>query len=105
MIKKPPKGKRRDIAREALLADVFSAGSNAITTDGKIVNIDATDNRVAGINKIVKNFEEAINRIKNIAAPANAKRLKEKYGLNIPCAETGDVLIVNQKNMQHTLRY
>ena len=40
---------------------------------------------VIGVNKIAKDFEEAISRIKNVACPANAKRL----GLNTPCAKTG----------------
>jgi hypothetical protein len=30
------------------LADVFLSGSNALTMDGKIVNVDASGNRVAG---------------------------------------------------------
>lgn len=44
-----PKEERRNIARKALLADVFLSSSNAITMDGKIVNVDATGNRVVGM--------------------------------------------------------
>jgi len=89
---------KRAIQRSAMTADVFLSGSNAITLDGKIVNIDGVGNRVsalsfgpqktivvAGINKIVENTDDALNRIKNIAAPINAKR----YGLDTPCVKTG----------------
>lgn len=86
------------IRREALMTDVFLASTNALTIDGVIVNTDGIGNRVAGmifgpkhvilvagINKIVKDVEEAIWRIKNIATPMNAHRL----GLNTPCAKVG----------------
>ena len=86
------------IRREELTSDVFLASANAITLDGKIVNMDGTGNRVAamaygpkkvilvaGINKIVKDVESAIWRVKNVAAPMNAKRLKRQ----VPCVESG----------------
>jgi len=90
--------------RQALLADVFLTGSNAITLDGKIVNIDARGNRVAGIifgpkkviiaagaNKIVPNLERALERIKNVAAPTNAERhfLAHRLEKELPCAQLG----------------
>jgi L-lactate utilization protein LutB len=81
-----------------LTCDLFLSSANAITEKGQIVNTDAIGNRVcamvfgpkkilivAGINKIVKNLEEAMKHIKRIAAPLNAKRLN----LNTPCAKTG----------------
>ena len=84
--------------RQILTADVFLCSSNAVTEDGKLYNIDGTGNRVAamtfgprkvilvcGINKIVKNIEEAHRRAQEWAAPMNAKRL----ALKTPCAETG----------------
>lgn len=86
------------IRREALMTDVFLASTNALTIDGVIVNTDGIGNRVAGmifgpkhvilvagINKIVKDVDEAIWRIKNISTPMNAHRL----GLNTPCAKVG----------------
>ena len=86
------------IRRKELLADVFLASANAITLDGKIVSMDGTGNRVAamafgpkmvilvaGVNKVVKDLEDAIWRIKNVAAPMNAKRLKR----DVPCVEDG----------------
>jgi hypothetical protein len=86
------------IRRRAMNADVYMCSSNAITMDGRLVNIDGTGNRVAsmvfgpkkvlivaGINKITDNLDAALQRIKNVACPLNARRL----GLNTPCARTG----------------
>lgn len=86
------------IRREELLTDVFLASANAITLDGKIVNVDGVGNRVAamafgpkkviliaGINKVVKDVESAIWRVKNVVAPMNAKRLNRR----VPCVEGG----------------
>jgi len=98
-----PREERRSIARKALSADVFLSGSNAITMDGKIVNVDATGNRVGGmvfgpkksiivvgVNKIVEDLDEAFERIKNVAAPLNAKRIREERGWELlPCVKVG----------------
>ena len=83
--------------REAMLTDLFFTGTNAVTESGMLVNLDMIGNRVGGIifgpkfvvivvgrNKIVSNLEEAMNRIKNIAAPANAIR----HAKNTPCTKT-----------------
>jgi hypothetical protein len=85
--------------REMLLADVYLSSSNAVTEEGQLYNIDATGNRVGammfgpkkvilvcGVNKIVKDIEEAQRRVQEWVAPMNAKRL----GLKTPCAETGE---------------
>lgn len=84
----------RLLKKRALTADWYITGSNAISVDGKIVNVDHSGNRVAsmtfgpdkviivvGKNKIVDTLEEAIHRVKNIASPLNAKRA----GYNPPC--------------------
>lgn len=106
------KEQRRDIARKALLSDVFLSGSNAITMDGKIVNVDASGNRVAGlifgpkkaivvvgINKVVENLDKALERIRNIAAPLNAKRIRgERRWELLPCVETGRCVDCNAEN-------
>lgn len=83
--------------RRALLVDLFITGTNAVTETGKLVNLDMTGNRVAAINfgprnviilvgrnKVVPDLEDAMLRIKNYAAPANAMRLDKKT----PCAKT-----------------
>ncbi len=88
----------KEIFRKSFFSDVYFTSSNAITENGELYNVDGTGNRVAamlygpdkviviaGVNKIVKNVDEAINRNKEIAAPANAKRI----GTKTPCASTG----------------
>ena len=73
--------------RQALHADLFLTGTNALTRQGQLVNIDMVGNRVAGLtfgpehvalfigtNKIVENIEQAMERIRTVAAPLNAIR-------------------------------
>ncbi len=80
-------------------ADVYISSVNGISEAGEIVNIDNTGNRVAaisygpkkvylvvGVNKIEPDFEKAIYRARNVAAPLNAKRLNRKT----PCAIQAD---------------
>jgi len=87
-----------DIRRKQLTCDVFLTSSNAITKDGRLVNTDATGNRVAamifgpkkvivlaGVNKIVGSLEAAQERIRATAAPQNNKRLNRPN----PCVQTG----------------
>jgi len=92
---------REDIEKirvEHLICDLFISSANAITEKGEIVNIDGIGNRInsltfgpkkiiiiAGYNKIVPDIPAALERIKRIAAPMNAKRLN----LPLPCVETG----------------
>lgn len=77
--------------REVFSADVYLTSSNAVTENGELYNVDGHSNRVAaiafgpkkvifvvGINKIVENLDAAIRRVKQIAAPRNAKRLSCK---------------------------
>lgn len=87
-----------EIRRRQLTADFFLASVNALTADGRLVNIDATGNRVAamsfgpghviaiaGANKIARDLDEALWRVRNIASPQNSRRL----GLKTPCAVSG----------------
>ena len=82
------------IRKGHLTCDVFITSSNAITEDGKLVNIDGMGNRVAsmifgpkkvivivGINKIVKDIHAGIERIRHTATPMNVKRM----GGTTPC--------------------
>ena len=84
--------------REAFFADFFLASANAITENGEIYNVDGAGTRVApiifgpqnvilvcGTNKIVSDLAAAEDRLRKLAAPANAKRL----GCKTPCTETG----------------
>ncbi|MFC2041032.1 lactate utilization protein [Chloroflexota bacterium] len=86
------------LRKESLLADVFLTSTNALTMDGKLVNIDGYGNRVAaisfgpgkvivvaGINKIVSDLEAAMKRIKDYTTPIHAGRRDSA----VPCAKTG----------------
>ncbi|MEG0051161.1 MAG: lactate utilization protein [Terrisporobacter sp.] len=88
----------KDIYRKSFSADTYFSSANAITENGEIFNVDGNGNRVAailygpdkvilivGINKIVKDVEEAVKRNKEISGPANAKRLSTAT----PCAKVG----------------
>jgi hypothetical protein len=88
-----------ETTRRTLGNDVFVTSSNAVTQDGKIVSIDKAGNRIAGMifgaprvilamgrNKIVNDVEGAVDRIKNVIAPAHARR----KGHKTPCAVTGE---------------
>ncbi len=83
--------------RQALLADLFITGTNAVTESGQLINLDMIGNRIAaltfgpkqvvilvGRNKIVPDLEEAMFRVKNYVAPVNAMRLDKKT----PCVKT-----------------
>ncbi len=77
--------------------DVLLVSSNAVTLDGKLVNTDGIGNRVTGMiygvkkvvlligaNKIVRDVDEALDRVQNVISPYHAKHL----GLSTPCAST-----------------
>lgn len=89
---------RVKIMKQALLADVFIAGANALSLDGQMVSIDGNGNRVAaivygpdsviiiaGMNKVVATLPDAIQRARTIAAPMN----KQRFNLETPCEVTG----------------
>ena len=89
---------KMETMRGELLCDVFLCSSNAVTLQGELVNIDGVGNRVAamsfgpkkvivvvGINKICKNEATAFERIEQIVAPMNCKRLN----MPNPCTKTG----------------
>ncbi len=89
---------KRAVVAQGVLAHTFLTGTNAITMDGELVNVDGISNRVAlicfgpeqviviaGINKVVANVDAGIYRAQNTAAPVNAIRLSAKT----PCYDTG----------------
>jgi hypothetical protein len=96
-----------ELRRKGMTADIMIASSNAITLDGKLVNLDGMGNRVAamafgprkvilvmGINKVAADLESAMARVKHYAAPVNAARV----GVDTPCVKTG--LCVDCKSAQ-----
>jgi L-lactate utilization protein LutB len=89
---------RFNLLRQSLLTDFMITSSNALTMDGKIVNLDGLGNRVAamcfgpkkvilviGMNKVTPDLDSALARVKHYAAPINTIRLKRAT----PCTETG----------------
>ncbi|MGN0376990.1 MAG: lactate utilization protein [Suilimivivens sp.] len=88
----------RELYVKAVLSDYYLMSTNAITLDGELINIDGNGNRVAclihgpkhiimvvGMNKLVSNVEAGYARVRDIATPANTKRLNK----NTPCFHTG----------------
>lgn len=95
-----------EVCRDSLMADYFITGTNAITKNGELINLDCSGSRTAaimygprkviiviGINKLVDNIEEGIKRVRSIA-PMNCKRVGHKT----PCAETGFCTECNDEN-------
>lgn len=80
-------------------AELYISSVNALAETGEIINIDGVGNRVSSIiyghkkvyfvvgsNKLAENYEAALFRARNMAAPLNAKRI----GTKTPCAAAGD---------------
>jgi L-lactate utilization protein LutB len=89
------KEERFEVGRKQQSSEIFLTSTNALTRDGKLINVDATGNRVTsmifgppevivvtGINKIVKDVQEGLDRIKKMVAPQNCQRRKDQT----PCA-------------------
>lgn len=89
---------REQTEKEAMFADYFILGANAMSLDGEMVSIDGHGNRVApivygprnvlvivGMNKVRDTLEDAIVRARTVAAPMNMQRFMR----NTPCAVTG----------------
>lgn len=98
---------QREIFAKSVMADDYLMSSNAITIDGELVNIDGNGNRVAclitgpkqviilaGMNKLTRNVQDAVNRVRNIAAPPNGVRLDTKT----PCSVKGICVDCHEKN-------
>lgn len=95
-----PEGQNaQEVHKEAAAAKIYISSVNGLAETGEIINIDGVCNRVsaimyghkkvyliAGINKLAENYDKALERSRNIAAPLNAQRLNKKT----PCAEKAD---------------
>jgi hypothetical protein len=89
---------RMEMLQKENMSAYYLTSANAVTTDGMIVNIDGTGNRlsgmawgrnelifVIGVNKITKNVDDAISRVRHVATPPNVLRYKG----DTPCTKTG----------------
>ena len=93
---------KKELTKKALLADTFLLSANAISEDGQLVNVDGTGNRIAalafgpsnviviaGMNKVVKSLDDALQRARTVAAPVNMQRIASMFERNTPCVHTG----------------
>lgn len=87
-----------EIYKQVIGIDYYFCSANAVTENGELLNVDGFSNRISaiafgskkiimvvGVNKIVKDLDEAFLRVKKVAAPKNCVRL----GLNNPCVKLG----------------
>lgn len=94
----PSAEEQRQVFLDSMGADVYLCSANAVTERGEIYCVDGNCNRIAalcfgprsvilvvGCNKIVPDLNEAVRRVKTVAAPKNAARLHSAA----PCAKTG----------------
>lgn len=95
----------RNLFIKSFSADTYFLSANAITENGELYNVDGNSNRVAalvfgpksvivvaGINKIVKDVDAAITRVKTITAPKNSARLNcDTY-----CSKTGKCIAADK---------
>lgn len=85
-------------------AEVYLCSVNGLAETGELINIDGSGNRVAatlynhervvfvaGINKLARDYESAVFRARNVAAPLNTRRL----GLKTPCAVGKEIKCYN----------
>lgn len=84
---------------QAADTEVYLSSVNGVAETGELINIDGTGNRAAstlfghkrvylvvGANKVAPDYESALWRARNIAAPKNARRLHK----HTPCAANAD---------------
>ena len=94
---------------QASQAQVYLSSVNAIAETGELINIDGTGNRVAatlydrekvvfvaGVNKIAPDYDQALWRARNVAAPLNARRLNRET----PCAKGKELKCYDCKSPQ-----
>lgn len=93
-----PREKALEVRKRSFFTDIYLTGTNAVTMEGELINIDKTGNRVAamcfgprkvivvaGMNKLAENEEAALARIHMEACSANGIRMDK----GTPCARTG----------------
>lgn len=98
--------------REGICSDLFVTGTNALSVNGELINIDGNGNRVAamifgpkkvlviaGVNKIVDSVEEGFERIKRVAIPKNIERI------NAMSIKNGKKPIYNENNIANKFVY
>ena len=98
---------RTEAYKAAIGCDFFFCSSNAVTENGELINVDGNANRISsiafgpkkvvmvvGVNKLVKDIDEGLLRIKKIAAPKNAVRLNT----GTPCQKLGHCIALEKSD-------
>lgn len=98
---------RSEAYKAAIGCDFFFCSSNAVTENGELINVDGNANRISsiafgpkkvvmvvGVNKLVKDIDEGLLRIKKIAAPKNAVRLNT----GTPCQKLGHCIALEKSD-------
>lgn len=98
---------------QAAQAKVYITSVNGVAQTGELINIDGTCNRVAGSlfghekvylvvgsNKVAPDYDAALWRARNVAAPLNARRL----GRKTPCAQGGELKCYNCSSPERICR-
>lgn len=93
-----------EVLHKSFFVDTYFASANAVTEHGELYCVDGTSNRVAALlygpkqvilvvswDKIVPDLISAILRVKQIAAPSNARRLDT----GTYCVESGKCINPN----------
>lgn len=96
---------KNEAYKAAIGCDFFFCSTNAVTENGELINVDGNANRVSsiafgpkrvvmvvGVNKIVKDIDEGLLRVKKIAAPKNAVRLNT----GTPCQKLGHCIALEK---------
>ncbi len=94
----------KDVFIRSMGVDAYLCSTNAITMEGELYNVDGNSNRIAaiafgpkkvilvvGVQKIVPDLPAAVERVKTVAAPLNARRLKK----DTYCSKTGHCMYPN----------
>ncbi len=88
------------LRKQAMTCDFFLSSTNVVTSDGRLLNVDGSGNRVAGMffgpkrvivvagrNKIAPNLEVAMDRLRNVISPVHMAWITPNK--KTPCVVTG----------------
>ena len=90
------------LLKQSLTSYTYLMGTNAISEQGELVNIDCIGNRtaalmfgpeqviiIAGMNKVMPTLDSAVKRARNYAAPTNMQRVAGSGLRQTPCYSMG----------------
>lgn len=93
---------KNELLKKSMFCDTYLMGTNALSEDGELVNIDCFGNRTAAlmfgpksviiitsIKKVMPTIEDAIKRARTVAAPINMHRVAGSGQRQTPCFATG----------------